>query len=88
MNDPMVFIPEPVEEPPVTLWTWIASRRLSSDDDRNECIKSIRVLMSGNFDPRKWERQLGICHPMRRELSRLRLAFNVATRNTGMPEKL
>ena len=85
----MVFRPDaPVEEPPLDLWTWIASRRLSGDSDRNEAIKSIRVLLSGGFDPRKWERQLGIVHPMRRELARLRLGYNVASRNTGMPVKV
>ena len=83
MISPLVFRPpDPVEEKRLELWEWIASRKLSADEGRNECIRSVRVILSGNCSPRQWERSLDIMHPMKRELGRLRLAFNVASRET------
>ena len=70
--------PDPIEEKRLELWEWIASRKLSADEGRNECIRSVRVLLSGGCSPKQWERSLSNMHPMKRELGRLRLAFNVA----------
>ena len=88
MISPLVFRPpDPVEEKRLELWEWISTRRVTPDN-RGEVIKMVKVILSGGFNPRQWERGLGIADWRKIELGRLRLAFNMASRNTGMPEEL
>ena len=82
MISPLVFRPpDPVKEKRLELWEWISTRRVTPGN-RGKVIKAVRLLVQGNINPRQWERGLGIADWRRIELGRLRLAFNVASRET------